>query len=219
MYSEIILMWTAVTLYAAGAGLFVIGAVFRKDTLLKVALWVSLAGLVPHTVAIAMRWVRVGHGPYLGFYEVVSSYAWASVIVLGFLVWRYPKLRNIGVIIMPVAFLMLAGAMFAPQSELEITGTLASWWLTIHVAFAKLSYTSFMAAFALAVAYLIRERGGSGPIHDVLDKLPRQEVLDDLSFRFIGVGFIFLGIMIAAGAIWAFEEWGLYCGFFPLFSF
>ena len=216
METEIILMWAAVTLYAAGAGLYVVGTVFRKEIVLRAALWVSLAGLIPHTIAIGMRWVRVDHGPYLGFYEVVSSYAWFSVALLGLLAWRYPKLRNLGVLIMPLAFLLLAAAMFTPTSELEISGTLASWWLTIHVAFAKLAYTSFIAAAAIALAYLVRVRGGSGPLHDVLDKLPRQEVLDDLSFRFIGIGFIFLGIMIVAGAIWANEAWGRYWAWDPI---
>jgi len=84
------------------------------------------------------------------------------------------------------------------------------------VMFAKLTYTAFIASFAIAVAYLVRDRGGSGPLHDVLDKLPSQDVLDDLSYRFIGAGFIFLGIMIVAGAIWANEAWGRYWGWDPI---
>ena len=216
MSNEIILMWSAVTLYAAGAILYAVGTVFRKDALLRWALWVSMLGLLPHTAGIAVRWMRTGHGPYLGFYEVVSSYAWFSVVALALLTWRMHKMRYLGVIIMPIAFVMLAAAMFTPSADLEITGKLASWWLTIHVTFAKLSYSAFVGAFAIAVAYLVRERGGSGPVHDALDKLPRQDVLDDLSFRLIGVGFIFLGIMIAAGAIWANEAWGRYWGWDPI---
>ena len=216
MSTEIILMWSAVTLYAVGTIFYAIGAVFRKDFLLRWALWASMLGLLPHTVGIIVRWMRTGHGPYLGFYEVVSSYAWISVVALALLTWRMRKLRYIGVIIMPIALVMLAAAMFTPSADLEITGKLASWWLTIHVTFAKLSYSAFVGAFAISIAYLVRDKGGSGPIHDVLDKLPRQEVLDDLSFRLIGVGFIFLGIMIAAGAIWANEAWGRYWGWDPI---
>ncbi|MRR36421.1 c-type cytochrome biogenesis protein CcsB, partial [bacterium] len=43
-----------------------------------------------------------------------------------------------------------------------------------------------------------------------------QEVLDDLQFRFVSVGFVFLGIMIAAGAIWANEAWGRYWAWDPI---
>jgi cytochrome c-type biogenesis protein CcsB len=56
----------------------------------------------------------------------------------------------------------------------------------------------------------------SGALDDILAKLPRQEILDDLSFRFVGFGFIVLGMMIAAGAIWANEAWGRYWGWDPI---
>ena len=213
--NEIMLMWAAVTLYALGAILFVFGTVFRSDTVMRAALWTSLAGLVPHTIAIAVRWIEVGHGPYLGFYEVVSSYAWASVVALAIVSWRRPGLRVIGVVLMPIAVLMLGGAMLAPKSPLDITAKLASYWLTIHVAFAKLSYMSFIAAFAISLVFLIRAKRGERP-DSMLSRLPDQPVLDDLSFRFIAVGFIFLSIMIVAGAIWANEAWGRYWAWDPI---
>ncbi len=215
--SEIVLMWAAVTLYAIGAILFVFGAVFGSARTLSIALWVSLAGLVPQGAAIAFRWAEVGHGPYLGFYEVVSSYAFGSVIALGAIAWLKPQLKVAGVVIMPVAVLLLGGAMLAPKSPLEITATLASYWLTIHVTFAKLSYTSFIAAFAISLVLLVREkRAASGRGGPMLSRLPDQSVLDDLAFRFVSVGFIFLTIMVVAGAIWANEAWGRYWNWDPI---
>ncbi len=216
MTTEILLMWAAVTAYTLSAILFVFGAVFKSDKVLNVALWVAMVGLVPHAAAIGVRWVAVGHGPYLGFYEVVSSYAFASVAALGIIAWMRPKLKLVGVLLMPVAVLMLGGAMLAPKSPLEITAKLASWWLTIHVAFAKLSYMSFIAAFALALLFLWREHRGEFKEDSMLSRLPSQAAVDDLSFRFIGVGFIFLSIMIVAGAIWANESWGRYWGWDPI---
>jgi len=214
--TEIMLMWAAVTAYTLSAILFVFGTVFKSDKALNAGLWVALTGLAPHTVAIGIRWVAVGHGPYLGFYEVVSSYAFASVVALGLIAWMRPKLKIVGVLLMPVAVLMLGGAMLAPKSPLEITAKLASYWLTIHVAFAKLSYMSFIAAFALALLFLWRERRGEFKEDSMLSRLPSQAAVDDLSFRFIGVGFIFLSIMIVAGAIWANESWGRYWGWDPI---
>lgn len=216
MNAEIMLMWTTVTAYTLSAILFAFGAVFKSDKVLNVGLWVAMGGLVPHAAAIGVRWVAVGHGPYLGFYEVVSSYAFASVAALGVIAWMRPKLKLVGVLLMPVAVLMLGGAMLAPKSPLEITAKLASWWLTIHVAFAKLSYMSFIAAFALALLFLWRERRGEFKQDSMLSRLPSQAAVDDLSFRFIGVGFIFLSIMIVAGAIWANEAWGRYWGWDPI---
>lgn len=216
MTNEIVLMWAAVTLYALGAVLYAVGAVFGHERLDKAALAASLAGVVPHVAAIAIRWVRVGHGPYLGFYEVVSSFALFAVLGLALLVWRMPGLKRLGTVIMPLAFLLIGGAMLTPSSDLEITGTLASWWLTLHVTFAKLAAGSFITAFALAVAYLVRDRGGDGRFARWFEKLPSQEIVDDLVFRFVGVGFVFLSIMIVAGAIWANEAWNRYWAWDPI---
>lgn len=216
MTNEIVLMWAAVTLYALGAVLYVVGAVFGHERLDKAALAASLAGVVPHVAAITIRWVRVGHGPVLGFYEVVSSFALFAVLGLALLAWRMPGLKRLGTVIMPLAFLLIGGAMLTPSSDLEITGTLASWWLTLHVTFAKLAAGSFITAFALAVAYLVRDRGGDGRFARWFEKLPSQEIVDDLVFRFVGVGFVFLSIMIVAGAIWANEAWNRYWAWDPI---
>jgi cytochrome c-type biogenesis protein CcsB len=214
--TEILLMWAAVTAYAVSTIAFVFGAVFKSEKVQTVALWVGLAGLVPQSVAIGIRWVEVGHGPYLGFYEVVSSYAFVSVAALGIISWVRPRLKIVGVVLMPVAVLMLGGAMLAPKSPLAISAKLASYWLSVHVTFAKLSYMSFIAASALALLFLWRERIGEVKEGSMLARLPSQATVDDLSFRFIGVGFIFLTIMIVSGAIWANEAWGRYWGWDPI---
>jgi len=214
--TEIVLMWIAVTAYAAGSILYVTGFVFRLPKATVAATWISLAGMAPHIAATAVRWVRVGHAPFLGFYEVVSGLVLGAVLTLGLLLLRYPNLGPVGVIMMPLSFLMMGGAMLAPKSELAVTGKLASWWLTIHITFAKLSYAAFIAAFALSLLYLMREKWAEGRMADLLSKLPRQDVVDDLSFKLIGAGFIFLGVMIAAGAIWANEAWGRYWAWDPI---
>jgi len=83
------------------------------------------------------------------------------------------------------------------------------------VTFAKLSYASFIAAFAIGVVYLLRERKDVKP-GTLLARLPEQRVLDELSFQFVSVGFIFLSVMIVAGAIWANEAWGRYWNWDPI---
>ena len=215
MSAEIVLMWGAVSIYAVSAVMFVAGAVFRRAVVTTAGFWVAMVGLVPHAIAIGIRWVRVGHGPYLGFYEAVSSFAFVSVVVLGLLVWRYRSLVHAGVVLMPLSFLMLGGAMLTSKTDLAVTGALASWWLTIHVAFAKIAYGAFVASFVLGIMYLARERA-RGLLAEVLERMPKQDVVDDLGFRFAAVGFVFWGIMIVSGAIWANEAWGRYWAWDPI---
>jgi len=212
---EIVLMWSAVMIYAASTVMFAVGTVFSRQKMLTAGLVLASAGLGIQTVALGVRWARVGHAPFLGFYEVVSAYAFATVAVVVFLGWWRPQLRPLGIVLMPLALLALGASMLADKSAEIAGGTLASWWLTVHVLFAKLAYSSFIVAFALAIVYLIRSKEG-GRARPILDRLPAQDVVDDLSFRAAGVGLVFLSVMIAAGAIWANEAWGRYWGWDPI---
>ena len=173
----------------------------------------SLLGAGVHIAAITGRWMRIGHGPYLGMYEIVSTYALFAVLALILVVLKVRGTRPIAVVVMPLVFLMTAGAMLPSKEAIPITGTLASWWLVIHVAFAKMATGSLIVAFAHGSVYLLRQREDA---RRFFVRMPRQEVLDDLAFRFASVGFIFLGIMIAAGAIWANESWGRYWSWDPI---
>ncbi len=216
MNYEIVLMWVALTLYAAGSALFIVGVVFEREKVVSAALVVSALGLIPQLVSFGMRWVRLGHGPYLGFYEVTGSLTIFTVGMLVLLCWRYPKLAPVGVIVMPFSFLVLAGAMLASKGELHITSSLASYWLFIHVMFAKLGVGSFVMSFALATVFLLRAKSVKGRWAHHLEKLPSQDIVDYLSYRFAVAGFLFWGVMIACGAIWANESWGRYWGWDPI---
>ncbi|MBN1193457.1 MAG: cytochrome c biogenesis protein CcsA [Coriobacteriia bacterium] len=211
MTTEIIIMWATVTLYALSAVALIVGYVFEKPRVVAAPLWLVAAGLLTHATAIGIRWARVGHGPYVGFYEVVSGFAFVSSAIYLYLGWRKPVLRIVGTVLMPLSFLAIGGAMMAPTADMDLTGTLASYWLGVHVAFAKLAYGSFITAFAFAVLYLVFMKR-----HELPPDAPKLVTLDDLSFKFLAAGFIFLGIMIAVGAIWANEAWGRYWGWDPI---
>lgn len=213
---EAVAMWAAVTLYAAGGVAYVVGLMFRKERVTAAATWVSLLGLVPHLVGIGVRWTRVGHGPYLGFYEVISTYALFAVVAFALVSLRFRGLRPAGIFVMPLVFLFLGGAMLTSPDDLPLTGTLASYWLIIHVTFAKLAYGSFIASFALALSYVVRGRARSERWTRFASRFPSQETVDDLSYSFVAAGFVFLAVMIAAGAVWANEAWGRYWGWDPI---
>lgn len=208
--AEIWLTWSAVMAYALSTVLYIMGAVFGGKRVLLFALVTASTGLTLQTASFAIRWARVGHAPYLGFYEVVAAYAFATVATVVFLGWWRPQLRPLGAVLMPLALLAMGAALLADRSDELSGGTLASWWLTVHVLFAKLSYSSFIVAFSLGVVFLLREREGEHRLDAILDRLPEQDVVDDLAYRAAAVGLVFLSVMIVAGAIWANEAWGRY---------
>jgi cytochrome c-type biogenesis protein CcsB len=216
MTTEIILMWASLTFYVIATALFIFGVTFTKERLVRNGLYASALGLIPQTVSLGLRWARVGHGPYIGYYEVANG---LTLFVVAFFVvaaFRNRRLSAAGIAIMPVAVLLLGGAMLTPKGGLPLSPNLASYWLFIHVAFANLAFAAFVASFGLAVAYLIRERSAEGKWAKRLERLPAQHVVSDLMTRFVLAGFLFWGIMIVSGAIWANEAWGRYWGWDPI---
>jgi len=66
-------------------------------------------------------------------------------------------------------------------------------------------------ASACAAAFLIKRRRP-----EALASLPSPERLDLYGHQFMLVSFLFLGVMIAAGSIWAHQSWGRYWGWDPI---
>jgi len=213
---EIVLTWLALTLYAAATAMSAIGVVFSKHTLTKRAVVASAIGLAFQTVSLGIRWERVGHGPYLGFYEVAAALVLFTVAAFVVAVWRSPRLAGAGIGVMPVALLLLGGSMLAQNSEVSMTAKLSSWWLFVHVTFANLAFGAFALSFGCAIVYVVRQHSATGKWAKRFERLPAQEVLENLTVRFVLVGFLFWAMMIATGAIWANEAWGRYWGWDPI---
>lgn len=216
MTAEIILMWVAVTFYVVGTALFVFGVTLSKPKMVRLALIVSGAGLIPQLSAWIIRWQRLGHGPSLGFYELTSELTFVTVAMFIVVAWRYPKVAPAGIIIMPLTLLFVGASMLAPKAGLPVTPTLASYWLVVHVVFSDLAFGAFVVAFALAVVFVIRSRSVDGPWAKRFERFPPQDQVDHLSSQLVLAGFLFWGVMIASGSIWANQAWGRYWGWDPI---
>lgn len=216
MTTEIVLTFLALTGYAVSSALVAIGVIFMKEVFSRRAVLAAGIGLAFQTASLGVRWVRVGHGPYLGFYEVAAALVLFTVAAFVYAVWRSPRLAAAGIGVMPVALLLLGGSMLAQNVEVPMTAKLSSWWLALHVLFANLAFGAFALSFGCAIVYVVRERSADGKWAKRFEKLPMQDVLENLTVRYVLIGFLFWTIMIATGAIWANEAWGRYWGWDPI---
>ena len=107
MTFEIVLMWVALTFYAVATAMFAFGVTFSKDKLSRQALFVSALGMAFQVASLGIRWARLGHGPYLGFYEVANALVLCAVAFFVIVAWRNPRLSAAGIAVMPVAVLLL----------------------------------------------------------------------------------------------------------------
>lgn len=211
--AQIILFWLAISFYVAASILYVLSLKFsQKNKFIMQGRLAVIIGLIPHTIAILLRWFQTGHGPYAQLYEVAASDTWISIIVFLIICWRYKKLEQIGAIVMPVSFLLLGLGVMGSKEITTIPVTFKTYWLIVHIIFAKFAYGSALAGGGCAVFYLLKAKGYGG----WLERLPGLEKLDELSYKLLAVGYIFNTIMIAAGSIWAKNAWGSYWSWDPI---
>ena len=212
MKEEIILYWIAVSLYGFGSIFAIIGFVFKKERFTTIALILCAIGLVPHGASILIRWIRIGHGPYINVYEVISSNTWVAMLFYLLVQKKLSLLKQASFVVLPVIFLACGFGLMASARDIPLPPSLRSYWLVLHVLFAKLTVGSFLIAFASAVLYLYKNDAKHKPL------LPNQSLdkLDIAIYRFNALGFAFCIIMIIAGSIWANNAWGRYWGFDPV---
>jgi cytochrome c-type biogenesis protein CcsB len=150
-------------------------------------------------------------------YEFSAAFAFGILTAYMWFERRYHQ-RIMGVVVMPVALAMLLYAWTIPSAIEPLVPALQNnLLLTVHVAVAIVAYGSFAIAFAAAALYLAQlffawvtnrpEPGGWG--------LPRLDVLDDIGYRAVVLGFPFLTLTIILGAIWADTAWGSYWSWDP----
>ncbi len=206
-----VLFWLATTLYAASTALYLAWFSFRRERAANVARALAWAALVPHAGAVALRWIEVAHGPWSTRYEVLSGQALFMAAVFLVASRSAPKLRWLGAVVLPIVFLMMGAAVstFGLRNEAPII--FKSWWLVLHIGFGKLFGASALLAGGCAVGYLVKRRRP-----DRLAALPAAEDLELYAHQFLLVGFLFLGVMIVAGSLWAHQSWGRYWGWDPI---
>jgi len=212
---ETSLHWSAVGLYIAGMVGFAWALIFDHPEKVRRTLWITTAGLLPHTAALLLRYFRVDHGPYMLKYEVLSSNAWIAIAMLLVFVWRRPNWAPIALVALPAAILMMGLGLFTNPEARTLPPTLRSIWLIFHVVFNKLAVGAFVLSFAAAIV-LLRKTGGASS--RLLDRLPGPDVIEAYTVRFVGFGFVFWTTTIGAGAIWANQSWGRYWGWDPIES-
>jgi cytochrome c-type biogenesis protein CcsB len=211
MMAQSVTFWAAATCYAIATAAFFVNLAFRREWGARAGLWFAAIGLAPHAVAIGLRWAQVGHGPYSSRYEVLSANAFVLVGALLVTTAFARDMRGLGAFAMPVAFLLMGWAVSSFGVAGEVPVIFKSYWLFLHIAFAKLFGASIVLATCCAGAYLVKDRN---PLR--LERLPAPARLDLYSHQFLLIAFLFLGVMIVAGSLWAHQSWGRYWGWDPI---
>ncbi len=221
MINATILSYTTFVYFAAFL-FYLLYMVMRKPMLGKLATCASLLGVAAQIVAMILRWIEsyqlgFGHAPLSNMYESLIFFSWTVMLLYLIVEWR-TKNKTLGAFVTPLAFLAIAYASFSPDINSHIQPlipALKSNWLISHVITCFFGYAAFGLSFALSIMYLIKGLDKKGSKGIFVKLVPDQEILDDLNYQMIVIGFLMLTLGIITGSVWAHSAWGTYWSWDP----
>lgn len=211
--SEILSFWLAVLSYAAAFATFCIAFFFAKPRFSLYAIRASYVGLTLHTVSQILRWIYTGHPPFVSLFESASATAWFAIVAYLILQVQGKGFDLAGLGVTGGAFLLMGWASTPSNAGVPLATGLDSIWLFIHASFATASVALFLVAAGISFVWLKRSHQNS---NGEVVGIATPEVLDEMVFRTIIIGFLFHTVMLASGAVWANNAWGRYWAWDPI---
>jgi len=205
--------WAAVSLYGVSTFSYIFGMIAKQEKLFTIGLYSAVAGFIPHVIAIALRWSATGITPFIDISESLTLGTFMAVLIFVAFQAFTKRLRPLGVLVIPVAFVLLgwAGTMMKEVAT-SLSPALQSGWIWVHIVGASSGFASVLVAAGIGLMYLLKERKSGG----IYDKLPDLGALDLLSYRFVSGGFIMYGLMMISGCFWSNQVKGNYWGWDPV---
>ncbi len=190
----------ALTAYIIAA-VSAVGSLFgRREQLLRFTLLMTQLGWLCHTAALVMRGVDLGRVPLLTLPEVVSAVIWA-VVLADLWIGRRFGMPVLSVFVLPVV-LALGLALPSGLRALAFVPPVQSGWVVVHVTLVLIGLAGLILNFVGALMYLLQERQlKSRRPGTVYYRLPPLETLDRLTLVSLTIGFPFLTVGLALGAV------------------
>ena len=193
-----VLFFAGLVLYFIAMILQFLGASFKKETLLKYAWLVFLAGFAFSTLYLIVRGITAGRFPMSNQFEFAATFAWGIAVILIILKVK-GKADWLVTAAIPMVFLILSYAAFQPRGIKDLMPALRSVWFVFHIGTAAFSYACFILAGAAGIRYLYTEKKENNA--------QKLEDIDFMIYRLIALGLLLLTVTIVSGAIWAEQAW------------
>jgi cytochrome c-type biogenesis protein CcsB len=206
---------STMVIYAAATTFYLAFLVKPQEMAGRVGRWLLRIGFLVHCGFTLNRYIEAGHTPITNLHESLSFFSLATVGIFIVFEARY-KSTIMGSFVTPLALLILATSAAFSSVIPPLNPALKSKWLAVHTIMAFLGYAAFALSFGVSIMYLIQshflKKRKLGPM---FQKLPPLDMLDDISYRCLTIGFPLLTFAIISGAIWAETAWGTYWSWDP----
>lgn len=224
--SQSAFMWMS-ALFVMATVTYFAGTFFRSGFTEKVGTGLTWAATTMGMIGLMVRWresyllgADIGHIPVSNLYEVFILFSVVTALLYLFYERRY-ETRSLGgfvLLVISAAVVFQLWYTFERNAhEIEpLVPALQSYWMKIHVPANFIGYGAFAMAAMIGVAYLLvswRQQKQSDSAW--LQAMPSLNLMDDLMYKSIALGFAFFTLATILGALWAAEAWGGYWSWDP----
>jgi len=203
-------LWLRVALgcYAVGLLYALVALPRTSDLLNRIALHAAYLGMVFHFVSLTDAFLQGGQMAMVSVHNAESVLAFLIMVVF-LLVYLVYQTTSPGIIVFPVVFLLTFVAATGEAPFLLTTPGLRTGWLLTHIALIFTGYAALVLSFGASVLYLVQERAlKSKKSSGILSRLPALQVIDEIGFRSLLLGFPFMTLGLIAGSVVAQSTYG-----------
>ncbi|MEJ2553048.1 MAG: hypothetical protein P8079_03295, partial [Gammaproteobacteria bacterium] len=105
---------------------------YENQVLLSIVGGVLLLG-----VALADRWMRIGHGPFVNLFELLMSQLFSLGVIYCIAYWRFPVIRPSAAVALPMMWILGIWILLLKPVDAPFPPTYSNNWLWVHVGMGK----------------------------------------------------------------------------------
>jgi ABC-type transport system involved in cytochrome c biogenesis permease subunit len=188
-------------LYAAAGVAYAIHFARRSPQAGRIATALLIFAALVHTFVIGMQTMEVRHVPFANPSRAVATFVWLLALSYLYLEVTTDE-RAMGVFIVPILFGLQLIPALSPGVE-RMDPVLDSPWFWVHVSSLLFAYASCALAGVLGLTYVLQFKEiKKKQLGYFYTRLPSLQTLDVMNSRAVTIGWIFLTLGVAVGALW-----------------
>ncbi|MGA8763026.1 MAG: cytochrome c biogenesis protein CcsA, partial [Candidatus Sulfotelmatobacter sp.] len=195
-------------------GCYLIGLIYAfvaltctSDLFSRIALHAASLGIVFHFVSLAELFLS-GHMVWTSVHNAESLLAFISMTFF-MIVYAIYQTTAPGVVVFPVVFFLTFVAAVGQQPVLLTAFVSHKGWLAAHIFLIFTGYAALLVSFGASLIYLVQERRlKSKNPSSLISFLPALEVIDQIGYRSLLLGFPFMTLGLITGSVVAITTYG-----------
>lgn len=202
-------LWLRVALgcYAVGLLYALVALTRSSEWLSKIALHAAYLGMVFHFVSLTDAFLQSRQMALTSVHNAESVLGFLIMVVF-LLVYMVYKTTSPGIVVFPLVFLLTFIAATGEAPFLLTSSSMRTGWLFAHIALIFTGYAALILSFGASLLYLVQERALKSKQPGVLSRLPALQVIDEIGFRSLLLGFPFMTLGLVAGTVVAQSTFG-----------